>query len=340
MNFLVLSRQHSLLPFAHRLQLEGHDVQTIVYNPGNKGKYEGAYAGVLKLSFYHGEKKRHKVLELFKEMARDSPDAIVLTNDHRAAKDFREAKTLFATLKEDKKPVGILRLGAWFDGKLLQAPHLLIVDEGLYPGGMGARGDAGMTLIQFRWKSNLTKLVGLEREELLAARKFRGLCQWGIDLTPEGELTLTDGIESGWPMLHTHAFVSELPAFGEVLSGAVPELPTKFTVVLPVTRPPWPYPVMHSPGQSIIEGLTDEQIGQVFWHDAAVDQKRRTISTAGLDGLVGVVRGAADSFELAQARALKLAATMRFPEKQFRPDVGGVVRQTLAVLEERFGVRV
>ena len=43
MNFLVLSRQHHMLPFAKRLIGDGHDVETIIYNPGNRNKYEGAY---------------------------------------------------------------------------------------------------------------------------------------------------------------------------------------------------------------------------------------------------------------------------------------------------------
>jgi hypothetical protein len=35
-----------------------------------------------------------------------------------------------------------------------------------------------------------------------------------------------------------------------------------------------------------------------------------------------------------------VAQAVQFPEKQYRSDVGGDVRQTLAVLEERFNIRV
>ena len=56
--------------------------------------------------------------------------------------------------------------------------------------------------------------------------------------------------------------------------------------------------------------------------------------------MVGVVRGAGNSFELAQARALGTAIAMKFPEKQFRSDAGGNVRKVLGTLEERFGLEI
>ena len=110
MNFLVLSNQHSLLPFAHRLQRDNHSVESIIYNPGNRSKYEGAYAGVIELTLHQGEKTRYKKIEALKELATEG-------NSPRAAKDFREAKTLFSTLKNQLDPIGVLRFGAWFDGE-------------------------------------------------------------------------------------------------------------------------------------------------------------------------------------------------------------------------------
>ena len=79
MRFLVMSSQHSLLPFAHRLTREGHDVESVICNPGHKGKYEGAYAGVIKPILYQDDRKRHKKMEAMKELAADD-QCIVISN--------------------------------------------------------------------------------------------------------------------------------------------------------------------------------------------------------------------------------------------------------------------
>ncbi len=335
MNFLVLSRQHHLLPFAHRLTKEGHDVEAIVYNPGNRAKYEGAYAGVMEFTVHQGKKDRHAKIEALKELAAEG-QGTVLTDDLRASRDFREAASIYSKIKQDTLPEGPLRLGAWFDGQDFVAPHLLVVDEGLMPQGLGAKCEAGLTLVRL----NTPKLTDMEElADDLKSRGFKGLCQWGLRISPTGGIERDGNQILGWPDLHTHAFVSELEDFGAILGGqAEVVLPKQYVVAVRLTRPPWPYPVMHSPGQHPIEGLDDQQSGQVFWHDVAVDQENRVLATAGLDGMVGIARGAGASFELAQIRALNIAQAAKFPEKQYRTDVGGNVRKVLALLEEQFGV--
>jgi hypothetical protein len=310
-------------------------VETIIYNPGNRNKYEGAYGGVLEYAVEAGEKQRHQKLQILKD-ATAKGKGIVLTDDLRAARDFRHSTDIYPTLKEENLPEGPLRLGAWFDGEQFVAPHLLVVDRGLMPHGLGARCEAGLTLIRMNFH-HLEDMGGVA--DSLKSRGFRGLCQWGLEPTPEGALD-RDGTQAlGWPDLHMHAFISELQDFGAILGGeAEVALPQQYVVAVRLTRPPWPYPVMHSPGQHPIGGLNDQQSGSVFWHDVTVDQENRVLATAGLDGMVGIARGAAASFELAQAKALAIAAAAEFPEKQYRTDVGGNVRQTLALLEERFGV--
>lgn len=337
MNFLVLSRQHHMLPFAKRLIGDGHDVETIIYNPGNRNKYEGAYGGVLEYAVSQGEKERHQKIEILKDLAVQGK-GIVLTDDLRAARDFRHSAYIYPQLKSDSKPTGPLRLGAWFNGTEFVAPHLLIVDEGVLPGGLGADCEAGLTLIRL----NSPRLEDMSQlAEDLSKRSFRGLCQFGLSETPAGVLDRDGSQLLGWPDLHMHAFISELGDFGAILGDtATVELPQQYVVVVRLTRPPWPYPVMHSPGQHEIEGLDDVQSGSVFWHDVTVDQGHRKLSTCGLDGMVGIARGSAASFELAQAKALAIAAAVQFPEKQYRTDVGGNVRKALALLEERFNIKI
>lgn len=337
MNFLVLSRQHHMLPFAKRLMGDGHDVETLIYNAGNRNKYEGAYGGVLEYAVESGEKKRHQKIQILKD-ATAKGHGIVLTDDLRAAREFRQSAYIYPALQPTNIPTSSLRMGAWFDGERFVAPHLLVVDRGVMPRGLGADCESGLTLIRLN-SSHLTEMEDCAK--LLGERNFRGLCQWGLEETSPGQIERDGTAAYGWPDLHTHAFVSELVDFGAILADqAEVALPKQYVVAVRLTRPPWPYPVMHSPGQHPIEGLNDQQSGSVFWHDVTVDQENRVLTTCGLDGMVGIARGAASSFELAQAQALGVAAAAQFPEKQYRTDVGGNVRQTLALLEERFGVTV
>lgn len=335
MNFLVLSKQHHLLPFAQRLKREGHDVETIVYGAGNRAKYEAAYSGVIEFALQKGQKGRQEKLQTLVEAAAGGL-GVVLTDDLRAARDFRSAAYIYPRLKETEAPKGPLRLGAWFNGEQFVAPHLLVVDEGLMPGGLGADCESGLTLVRLN-VSHLTEMDSLVDD--LKSRSFRGLCQWGLRVE-SGRLDRDMTQLLGWPSLHTHAFVSELEDFGGLLTGAEVVLPKKYVVVSRLTQPPWPYPVMHSHGQVPIEGLNDEQSGQVFWHDVGVNQTTRTMGTAGLDGMVGVARGAAGSCELAQARCMAIAQAATFPEKQYRTDTGSRVRHALALLEEQLGLEV
>jgi hypothetical protein len=137
------------------------------------------------------------------------------------------------------------------------------------------------------------------------------------------------GMTAGWPFLHSHAFLSELEDFAGLLSAPVLEattdgasppvlLPKKFVTVLPVSRPPWPTrKARFRFDLAPIEGLTPEHMGRVFWHDVQVNPEAGKLTTAGLDGLVGVVRGAADTSQLALVRALEVALRLQLPEKQF-----------------------
>lgn len=339
MKIIVLSRQHHLLPFARRLVQEGHDVETIVYHGGKHAKYENAYSGVIEFTLHAGDKGRAKAIqslvEIASEATTDNPVA-VFTNDDQALKDFYEVPLLYPRIRQKFHPTGTLRLGAWFDGEAFHSEHLLVVDEGHQPAGLGATGDAGLTLIRamgsgLEW---IRSTIAPQADEL-KGRSFRGLVQW--DLTREETPQLGKGRMLGWPPLHSHAFVSELEDFGGVLSGKVPELKTAFTVVLHLSQAPWPHRTGHPIAETPIT-LDKSAMSRTFFHDIQAEQESGAVSTAGLDGWVGVVRGAADSFELAQSRALETAASINFFEKQYRGDVGMRVRHALGVLEEQFKV--
>ena len=350
MKFLVLSHSHSLLPFAYRLQLSGADVTPVV----TIAAFEAAWKG--KIEPVKRDSKGRVDMDFVKDF--DPADTIVLTDDWKMQAHFSHWQTVNKNVfgitqqraGQTDALTGGIRFGGWFDGERLLAPHLLIVDRGSWPGGMGPAIDGAMTLV--RVDNNLTRQMvdGLVEEKLggLSSGGFRGLVQFDLNFqTSTGEPEVS-GVVAGWPFLHTHAFLSELEDFASLLEAgsSLPDgpqglLPKKFVTVVPISRPPWPTRKARFRFDLVpIEGLTPEQMGRVFWHDVQMNAEPGLLTTAGLDGLIGVARGAADTNELALVRALEVALRVQLPEKQFRSDAGRQVQPALAELEGRFGVLV
>lgn len=341
--FLVLSTQHWLLPIAQRLRSEGHEVDAVVWLSGKRHRYERAWEGVWPKLAVRGDKSLNsKVQEAMPQVARESGTTVV-TDSFNASRDFSGVTKLYPSLRTEERPGGPLRLGGWFDGEQLQLPHVVLADLGVWPGGLGPGGLGGLTLVRVdrdEARSLYDRLLEPIMDHLKSSG-FRGLCQFGVELaTGSGEPRIR-GAELGWPRFHTHAFVSELPETGQGLGwlldgGSGGRLPRKFVVVLPVSIPPYPLRSSLPTPEVPVEGLTEQQRSRVFWHDIRVEQG--VLKTAGLDGLVGVVRGAGDNLETARREAIQLAARFKLPEKQFRPDVAGAVPTVLAALEEELGL--
>jgi hypothetical protein len=354
MRFLVLSHTHSLLPFAYRLQIQGHEVQPVV----TVSAFEAAWHGKMEPS--PRDQKGRLDSAFLDKTAKTAveEDLVVLTDDWKLQERFRQAgvpaNRMFGVSQQHHTitdgPSHPLRFGGWFDGQRLLAHHCLIVDRGAWPGGMGPAIDAGLTLIRVdkeetRWM--LESLCEVPLEELREVG-FRGLVQFGLNFQTKTGEPEVDRMVAGWPFLQTHAFLSELEDFSDLLSGEdtpssttdLPQLiPQKFVTVLPISRPPWPTrKARFRFDLAPIEGLTSQQMARVFWHDVQVHPEVAQLTTAGLDGLIGVIRGAADTSELARARALEVALRVQLPEKQFRSDFGLLIQSTLAELEGRFGV--
>ena len=344
-DFLVLSYEHGLLPVAHRLQrVEGETVHVLV----KKKRYERAWSGRFPNTVRgeHGEIQAESLEPLVAQAERG--ELIVLSDSPWADTVLSNAQRVFGTLElgdgGNWAPSGPLRVGGWWTGEgggPLLAPHLLVVDQGCWPGGLGPSIPGGLTLARISSPTALALFDQLTKGavELLQGTKFRGLVQVGLQQGEAG--AVAQGMVAGWPWLHTQAFLSELEGFGAVLRGErPPALPSRFVTVLPVTLPPWPNPRPSPPAVGAarvpIGGLTPQQIARVFWQDAEV--REGELWTAGLDGLVGIVRGPAESAVLARGRALEIALRMDLPEKQLRPDVGQRVEEVLASLEQTLGV--
>lgn len=336
MNFLILSKQHTLLPFARRLTIDRHEAETLIWQSGKNAKYERAYQGVIDMVAHKGDPKDWQIkLQTLKEIAKDG-QAIVLANHDRACADFRDAAVLYGRVKGKELPAGHLRVGGWFTGEGWEAPHLLFVDEGIQTGGQGHPDAGGMTLMRPGPETSewILEMLDQDRDEL-KSRGFKGLVQYGLDLVLNS--IKLKGREAGWPQLHSHAFISELDDFGGVLGGEIPVLPKRFVVALHVSQAPWPFKSNEPPEPQLV--LVDPELeSQVFFHDIQADQETRSLKTAGLDGHVAVVRGAADSFELAQSLAMVATRSIQFSGIQYRLDVGNQVRQTMGVLEQQFGI--
>jgi hypothetical protein len=314
--FLVVSHKHELLPFANRLRSEGHDVRTIVW----KQRYEKAWEGRLKVE------PRPKQI--------DFEDRVLMTN----VPALQSAPVEGAWFNIDGPPCeSDLRFGVWWTGSEFAAPHLLIVDRGAWPGGLGPSLDAAMTLIRLQDVPVQVAESLPQVGEVLAESSFRGLVQVDYSLE-EGKLTPTN-ISAGWSMLHTHLFVANLN-FGAVLDGDTPALPWRYQIALVLSVPPWPNLQGGRSAEAPVEGLNQKQLGQLWWHDVRLDPEQKQLLVGSLDGLLGVPLGAANSLTLAQGRCIGLAQALQVPEKRFRYDAGSRVPQALALLEDRLGVEI
>jgi hypothetical protein len=269
-------------------------------------------------------------------------DLVVVTTVKRIAELFHAAPKLFAVAEKltEVEPIDRLLMGGWYDGEHVQAPHLLVADWGLWPGGLGPAVLGGITLIRLGGLLPAFVQGALQAAtDRMKSASFRGLFHFDVEEQPaSGELRLR-GLCAGWPWLHTQAFIAEMLNAGESTLGKPPRLKHKFVSVLPVTIPPWPGEKrsQDQPDQ-VVEGLTSQQQGQCFWFDIRVDETVKKIFNAGLDGLLCVTTGRSDSTPaLARARALELAHRISIPGKQFRPDAGMLVDSVLSTLEDRYG---
>jgi hypothetical protein len=335
--FLVASERAELLPLAHRLRREGQEVEALVWRP----RYENAWGGSIEKVVRHSDGTIvHEALAKQIDAAKVGELTVVTTVD-RVAELFQEAKHFYGQgPREATSTPDRLLLGAWFNGEEIEAPHLLIADWGVWPGGFGPAVLGGLTLIRLGGLLPAFVQGALQAAtDRMKSESFRGLFHFDVVEVPQtGELRLQN-LACGWPWLQTQCFVAELQSLSETLAGSTPVLGHRFVSCLPVTIPPWPNEKRSDDKGGIpIEGLTSAQQGKLFWFDVQIDVEHRKLRTAGLDGLLGVATGASDSTPaLARSRALELAARLQVPAKQVRADAFAMVDSVLATLEDRYG---
>lgn len=328
--FLTLSHGTGLLPVANRLRREGAAVEHLPF----RHRYERAWEGSLD-TLLKGERKRDAAT-LAAPIALAAEGGTVVLLDHaRWSELFGNASRLYGVKPRVETPTPV-RVGAWWDGERLSAPHLLVVDLGAWTGGFGPRVEGGATLV-VGYTGLVEHLLGPHLDEIKSSG-HKGLVQGHLDLQA-GKLV---GWEGGWQGLHTHAFLGALvsPLKDVFHVEQPPVLAPLYTVVVPVSLPPWPLTCNLAPPEVPIpiatettSGLIPAQLAHILWHDIRLEGGK--LQTAGLDGLVGVAYGSAMSMGLAQRRALETASSLRLPQVQLRVDVGQGVPLVQALLEEQ-----
>lgn len=370
MKFLVLSNRHALLPLAHRLRSEGHEVRLLM----RKRRFERAWGAMAQPLLRHS-KDEFSYAQVEPLAAAVKAGEYTLISDVPSSSSFSRlfadcggylkldvgsggrggsgssgeeaggeagaaSEAAAASATPGSSASGAVRVGWWFDGEFLRSPHLLVYDLGAWPFGLGPQVPGGLTLITPTASAELGFLD--EPSEPLAKRLkqrgFRGLVNAVVDRDPRSGGVGLYGVEAGWPDLHTAAWLSSTEHVGEVLGGSRTDGPTsRYTVVLPVSIPPWP----SLRGEAEVQGLEDlhpSLQGKFFWYDITPDPETRALRTAGLDGLVAVARGEGGTFERARRTALALTQALPLHEKQYRPDVGSKVPEVLGLLEQTYGV--
>jgi hypothetical protein len=342
MRFFVASLEAQLLPLAHRLRREGHEVEAMVWKP----RYENAWGGSIQKIARHTDGTLMASALRPQIEAATAGDLVVVTDVGRVAELFHQAPRLFAVdshIASGPEPQDVCLIGGWFDGEKDLAPHILCADWGTWAGGLGPHRLGAITLIRpegvsLHLPARLHE-AGEEVRDRLKHQGFRGLFHYDVseDLV-SGDHRLK-GLRAGWPWLHTQAFVAEVESLSAVLLGEVPRLHHRFVTVVPISIPPWPHEKPNGADKGLaVEGLTAQQQGKLFWFDIEVDHAARKLRTAGLDGLLAVATGSSDSTPaLSRARALDLAVRLQVPGKQYRQDSGLAVDALLSTLEDRLG---
>ena len=322
--FMVISREHHLLPLAHKLKnIEGLPTNVIVW----KKAFERAWSGLIEktLSAKHKEIHRENVSKLVEAAAQDNVHVIsdVPSVQFEGPHVYATADSEFGKAKEG------LRVGFWWDGDNVHAPHILCFDMGTNYGGMGLREEpGGVTLIDLSEEARSIWFTAIndEVQDWLRGSDFKGLINVDV-IEVDGRLSL-GGWDLGWPKLHTQVFMSAIKgSFSRFLLGnSSIEFSHRYTVALPVSIPPWPNnPESKMRGVSPLNlpiKLNSKLHKHVFFHDVQVDVENKQLSTAETDGLIGVVHASANNAVGAIAKTVQIAGLLEVDNSQYRTDVG------------------
>ena len=336
--FLVASKTHSLLPFAFKLQKEGADTKVFV----SKSRFSKTWSGLLAKDFEwsEGQRARDRKPVLPQDLVDEvmAGERVLVTDDPHLASTMAEAPKKFITLggRWKLQDVPHLFVGAWVTPSGLSMPHWIVPEWGAQTGGMGALVLGGVTMISQQVFMGPIELLEKQLQEM-QDEGFQGLAWTGIrynDLLKHWESV---GTMAAWIFPGIHALVANLSTSlsyllcGGAESDSPPILSKPFTMALPVSVPPYPTSCNVNAPKVEIYNLSRELMKSVFFHDISLEDKK--IWVQGTDGLVGVVTGSGNSYDMAQSRVLSVAASLQLPQKQYRTDIGAGLGSVLVGLE-------
>lgn len=323
---LVISHEHALLPFAYRARKQGCEVEVLIGNPRYRAAWEGRLPK-LDLPAAPPDEQYAAVRDLVAEQG-----ITVLTDSRKWTEALAGLPGVFGVgphEAHDPAPVEIA-VGGWWTGEAWTRRHVLIVERGIWPGGLGPALPGAILCAHpaewpEAWEAALQRI-----EDPLKSASFLGLAQAVVRLTPGGGWEHS-GFEAGWPLFHAHAALADPEASVPALLRGEPEAPPPFAALLPVSVPPWPHRAHAKEAPRPID-LPHDLTRWVFFHDLAI--VGRSLRTAGLGGLIGVARGVGRTPAGALLGAHNVAQRIGVAEKQYRTDGGQQIAQVWMTLVE------
>lgn len=304
--FFVVSTTHTLLPLAHRLQVAGAQVLTVV----DFDQFESCWAGRFEPVVKGYEKGPHGDGRAALSLMAIEHEATIITDSYNWTESLEPVPRVYGShAPEGGAPNGVT-LGGWWDGLELRWPHLWATEHRW-------RRDVGGAL----W--TLTGGVPEAWQEALGEHKaalegYSGPVRFNLAADDDGAWVVTRR-EASWRDLHWQAFDSALEdGLVGVLTPTEPFLPdmSQCTLATEFGLPPYPWRPLSasgnvrraewitaqsklrwSEGRELPETLLDEPA--LYLHD--IEFRDGAPYTGRTDGRVAVVTASATLPALAQA---------------------------------------
>lgn len=313
MNYLVLGRKAGLFHLAHWLTGESE--------PG------AVRAGTLNL--YAGKHSWKGILdrvETFHGLSEIPEGTALVTDDYRWTGAAEGPVPVWGTLRPGKgltkSPIA---LGGWWDGAL-KAPHWVLTDWGLWPGGLGAGVVGGFCLVS---PGRVSPPVDLLDEHQPRLAGFRGPLTLDLSWDPEAPGWRSGALRAGWEGWHGLSLVQGSPSARALFEGTSEPTLAPFTACIPVSVPPFPFSAPNRPAGAL--QTTPETERSLVLGDVARD--RAGLIVGGVDGAVALAIGKGRMPGTARSQAVQIAQSLQLGEGQFRPDTGQGLEVFLSGLE-------
>lgn len=355
---LVVSEEGELLPIAHRLQEEGHNVTLHINDhqfaergrgfvrnrtssmgaavvDGRTTSVADALRNEVRPDFvvldtstaplYTTFRPTSKVWGASKWSYHASTNAVYAARIHRAA--GIPAAPLFQTYiaSTSEKYNSKASVAAWWDGSHFNYSHLMIEELGFMNDGVGTQIVSGVAVKPLVRHSRLVQDTLQQTESMLKKVAYTGPVYYGTSL----------GLGLGSLYDHTLFTIAEL--LGQDLLAAIQGevlLSTEdWALGVRVSVPPFPNPHHSSTIFSKQRFKIEEGARRHLWLIDVADD-----TTTGLDGNLGWVTARGTSLRECARRAYRTIDNLDIPNLQYRTDIGIGSSKVLAALQSQVHV--